>query len=448
MPRGARALAVFLAAAALVSFIAQPRSVARADDDYYPDAYPVGVASICDGRQLEGATLIEVTSAPGSVPVDMAVYLDYIGPNGSWARVAKKYAVQHAVVYGATDWSVNFTVPLDGLPATTTTVRPVIEVTYPDMDGGQTVIATHVLEGSAAACPAVAPDAGDPWTHRYEVRLGDSLSAIAGRYGIPAASLASANGLGVEQVLYVGQMLTIPPKATPTAVPTVAASTPVPPASVGLGSPAHATATPRIIVATPTPGAKTPTPEPTATATPTETDTPEGTATITPTPTAEAGAAGAIVPGESTGEDPNNPSGGSPLSILDRFLPVVFGLILLVALVGSFIVFRIWREGRASDDPDIESEPIVRLPRATEAVAPPPAPVMAAAPETPDPLAVESDEDEEDEPLPSGLRDVFGKTEKRSALAGIVDTASAPRSVEVLDEAEQLIASLRRRRAG
>ncbi len=53
---------------------------------------------------------------------------------------------------------------------------------------------------------ALAP--GDPFVH--EVRAGDTLSAIALRYGVRASEIAAANGLADPNRLYVGQKLVIP----------------------------------------------------------------------------------------------------------------------------------------------------------------------------------------------------------------------------------------------
>jgi LysM repeat protein len=43
----------------------------------------------------------------------------------------------------------------------------------------------------------------------YTVRAGDTLSAIAARYGTTASALARANGLGNASLIYVGQRLTV-----------------------------------------------------------------------------------------------------------------------------------------------------------------------------------------------------------------------------------------------
>lgn len=52
---------------------------------------------------------------------------------------------------------------------------------------------------------------------RHEVRKGESLSAIAGRYGVGMTRLAELNGLKRPYHIRVGQVLTLPTKVTPVA---------------------------------------------------------------------------------------------------------------------------------------------------------------------------------------------------------------------------------------
>ncbi len=57
---------------------------------------------------------------------------------------------------------------------------------------------------------AVAPAAAQPGATTYTVRPGDSLTALAQRYGITLEQLAAANNLTVTTRLIVGQQLVIP----------------------------------------------------------------------------------------------------------------------------------------------------------------------------------------------------------------------------------------------
>jgi soluble lytic murein transglycosylase-like protein len=62
-----------------------------------------------------------------------------------------------------------------------------------------------------AAAPSAAPDGG------YRVVFGDTLSAIAARYGVTVPSLAAVNGLNPAGILPVGATLTIPGATQPAA---------------------------------------------------------------------------------------------------------------------------------------------------------------------------------------------------------------------------------------
>ncbi len=50
-----------------------------------------------------------------------------------------------------------------------------------------------------------------PSEQRYVVRTGDSLSAIAARFGVSPEAIQQANHLANPDSIYVGQELTIPP---------------------------------------------------------------------------------------------------------------------------------------------------------------------------------------------------------------------------------------------
>ena len=67
------------------------------------------------------------------------------------------------------------------------------------------------LLSSAAHASAAAP----PWSGRYTVRPGDSLTEIAQRYGIPFQTLARANGLDWRGPLLIGVVLHVPATAGP-----------------------------------------------------------------------------------------------------------------------------------------------------------------------------------------------------------------------------------------
>lgn len=84
----------------------------------------------------------------------------------------------------------------------------------------------------------------------YTVQWGDTLTAIAARYGTTVAAIAAANGIGDPDLIYAGQTLTIPGGSTSAPAPgTAQLTSDVSPAS-GTGSPATAPATTATLLST------------------------------------------------------------------------------------------------------------------------------------------------------------------------------------------------------
>ena len=63
---------------------------------------------------------------------------------------------------------------------------------------------------SYSSTPAPAPAQTSSGSVSYTVKSGDSLSAIASRYGTTVAAIAARNGISNPNLIYVGQKLTIP----------------------------------------------------------------------------------------------------------------------------------------------------------------------------------------------------------------------------------------------
>jgi N-acetylmuramoyl-L-alanine amidase len=85
----------------------------------------------------------------------------------------------------------------------------------------------------AAGAPAESTPAGEDsatsssGSGGYVVRPGDTLSAIAARYGTTAAALAAANGMSVDGLLLAGRSITVPGGASTASVSTEDVSAPV-----------------------------------------------------------------------------------------------------------------------------------------------------------------------------------------------------------------------------
>jgi LysM repeat protein len=99
-----------------------------------------------------------------------------------------------------------------------TTVMPVMPPPEPVMPPAETTDITPVLPPPS---PVVAPPA-KTWpaeTTMYTVRKGDSLSTIAGRYGLSVAEIVAVNGIKNPDMIRVGQRLILPGKVDVKAAP-------------------------------------------------------------------------------------------------------------------------------------------------------------------------------------------------------------------------------------
>jgi LysM repeat protein len=133
------------------------------------------------------------------------------------------FATMPIILAGSLAVSMNFTAPIDRVEAkspvgdksekaepapTTTTVR----------DAG--------VAADDTAAPAEISTAAAPST--YRVAAGDTVSGIAGRYGLSTASVLALNGLGWKSTIFPGQVLKLSNGAvavTPVAAPVAAPAT-------------------------------------------------------------------------------------------------------------------------------------------------------------------------------------------------------------------------------
>lgn len=72
---------------------------------------------------------------------------------------------------------------------------------------------------------APAPAAVSTEITRYTIQSGDTLSGIAAAHGVPTESVFSANGLGQNSIIFPGQVIVLPGAGTPAAVSSVASVT-------------------------------------------------------------------------------------------------------------------------------------------------------------------------------------------------------------------------------
>lgn len=102
----------------------------------------------------------------------------------------------------------------------------------------------HAAPAPAAPAPAAAPAAPAPAAAAttYTVARGDTVSGIAGRFGVTTRAVLAANGLSSSSLIFPGQKVRIPgittaalstPAAPPPAAPAVVAPAPLPAATAG-----------------------------------------------------------------------------------------------------------------------------------------------------------------------------------------------------------------------
>ena len=99
------------------------------------------------------------------------------------------------------------------------------------------------LVGSTAPAPSAPPPAAPAASTSYTIQRGDTISAIAQRHGLSTPTVLAANGLSWSSIIYPGQTLAIPGAAATPAAPVAAA--PVEPAPATPPPPASATYTVR-----------------------------------------------------------------------------------------------------------------------------------------------------------------------------------------------------------
>ena len=125
------------------------------------------------------------------------------------SRLGKNlFATLPIVLAGSMAVSMNLTGPLD----TVVPKRPPKDKPSTPADHGGTIRtalanATAGMGGADATVAAEASIAAAPTT--YRVQSGDTVSSIAGKYGLSTASVLALNGLGWKSIIYPGQVLTL-----------------------------------------------------------------------------------------------------------------------------------------------------------------------------------------------------------------------------------------------
>ena len=85
------------------------------------------------------------------------------------------------------------------------------------------------LSASTSSAPVPAPAVGAGG--RYTIVHGDTISAIAARFGVSTQAVLTANGLGWSSIIYAGQAIAIPALSAAVAAPAAPAPAPLPAAA-------------------------------------------------------------------------------------------------------------------------------------------------------------------------------------------------------------------------
>jgi LysM repeat protein len=135
-------------------------------------------------------------------------------------------ATMPLMLAGAMTVSMNLTAPLES--ASAATKRPVkakSELAKSLREIITTVVTSQAVTTTAAAAPI-----------SYTVTAGDTVSSIAGRYGLSTASVLAANGLSWKSLIFPGQILKLAAPvaaAAPAPAPAPTAAVPAVPAVAG-----------------------------------------------------------------------------------------------------------------------------------------------------------------------------------------------------------------------
>lgn len=192
-------------------FITNPAEGQRLATPGYQEALAAGIANglarfAANPSQTQPAATVTAPNA-GTSAAATATGRYIVRPGDTLSAIAVRFGVSEAALRSANALS-NADVIFAGRPlALPTTTAPLSAST-----------------GSTGATDSVAPPPKSAGTRTYAVQYGDTLSAVAVRFGISEAALRAANALANGDLIYAGQTLTVsgggaPPAATASAAP-------------------------------------------------------------------------------------------------------------------------------------------------------------------------------------------------------------------------------------
>ena len=132
-----------------------------------------------------------------------AVLLGLILDRGRWPAIPAVILVATLVTLAVSGFRPEF----GGAPSSTPTMSPSQPLQTPRLTPGATALPTPTPSPQPTPSPTAAPS---PTFRTYRVKSGDTLSAIASRFGTTVRAIADLNGIDDPSRLRVGQVLLIP----------------------------------------------------------------------------------------------------------------------------------------------------------------------------------------------------------------------------------------------
>ncbi|MCU1425557.1 MAG: LysM peptidoglycan-binding protein, partial [Microbacteriaceae bacterium] len=158
------------------------------------------------------AQTTEGTALSGLVPTPAAAFTRDAEPaatqRDSSAFSRTMLATMPIILVGSLAVSMNLTGPIDRVEAKSTTDHKATDHEATDHTSGADAT-TVIDEGVAQADSPVGEVSIAATPSTYRVASGDTVSGIAGRFGLSTASVLALNGLGWKSTIFPGQQLTL-----------------------------------------------------------------------------------------------------------------------------------------------------------------------------------------------------------------------------------------------
>lgn len=173
--------------------------------------------ALADASRIRAGQVLSIPGAAAASPAPRAAASATTGTVRTTYAVAKGDTVSHiAARTGSSVAAIVAANHLDGRAF----IRIGQVLTIPSASGA-TAAAVTTVSATVATVPTVKAVSAPTSVSRYTVAAGDTLSAIASRFGTTVAAVAAANGLDSRGLIRIGQGLDVPGATVATAKPLV-----------------------------------------------------------------------------------------------------------------------------------------------------------------------------------------------------------------------------------